>query len=220
MKKVLITGIGRGIGEALAKKFLQEDWAVVGTSTSGKVDFHRENLSVLQLDLSSAASISSCAAAIAAHGPIDILINNAGVLLDEDETTLDAELLRKTLEVNLIGTAAFTEKVLTSIASSGHLIFISSTAGSLALMNQSHYPLHYPAYKISKAALNMYMRTLALRLSDGPIVSAVHPGWVRTQMGGEEADISPEEAAEGVYQFALSTPETGGFWFKGERLAW
>lgn len=224
MKTVLITGIGRGIGKALARKFLDEAWSVIGTSTTGEADFSHDHLSIYKLDLASSASIVECSRGLREAGTrIDLLIHNAGVLLDEDETMLLPDRLRDTLEVNVIGTADFTEHVLADMMAGGHIMFISSTAGSLDLAGhlRSHYPMHYPAYKISKAALNMYMRTLATRLrKDGLIVSAVHPGWVRTAMGGDEADISPEEAAQDIYQFAITSPETGGFWFKGRRLPW
>lgn len=224
MQTVLITGVGRGIGRALAHVFLKNEYSVIGTSTTGVVDFAHENLSVLRLDLSSPASIEECTEVIRGMGKeIDILINNAGVLLDEDETTLIPEKLRATLEVNLIGTADFTEHLLTSVTTRGHIIFISSTAGSLEYEGHliSHFPMHYPAYKISKTALNMYMRTLAMRTKgSGPIVSSIHPGWVQTEMGGAEADISPEQAADAIYRFALTSPESGFFWFKGEKLPW
>lgn len=223
MKTVLITGIGRGIGRALAQKFLAEGWTVIGTTLSGQADIAHEQLSVLELDLSKSASVAACENALHEEGKlIDLCINNAGILLDEEETTLLPDKLRDTLEVNVIGTADLTERLLRDMVPHGHIIFVSSTAGSLELAGQlkSHYPMHYPAYKISKAALNMYMRTLATRLGERMIVSSVHPGWVRTAMGGEEADMPPEESAEDIYQFALTSPETGGFWFKGKRLPW
>lgn len=224
MKTAVITGISKGIGKALAHKFLAGGYRVVGTSITGVVDFSHENLAVVKLDLRDPASIRACAKHIQTLSEhIDILINNAGVLLDEDETKVLADKLRDTLEVNLIGTIDFTEQVISQIDSGGHIVNVSSTAGSLELVDDpvSHFPLHYPAYKISKAALNMYMRTLALRLKDvGIIVSSVHPGWVRTDMGGPEAEVSPEEAAEGIYNVATSHPETGQFWFRNERLPW
>ena len=226
MKTALITGVGRGIGKALAQKFLREGFFVIGTSTTGTVDFEHENLSVQQLDLSSPASIEECANAIKnLDKKIDIFINNAGVLLDEDETMLIPAKLRATLEVNLIGTADFTEHLLAEMEASGHIIFISSAAGSIDYSEKliSHEPLHYPAYKISKAALNMYMCTLAVRLKQNKsdvIISAVHPGWVKTNIGGEEADLTPEQAADDIYTFALSSPESGYFWFNGEKLPW
>ncbi len=224
MKTVLITGINCGIGRATALTFLNKGFCVFGTSQSGTADYAHENLTVFALDLSEPQSVETCVREITEKDtPLNILINNAGVLLDEGDTTLVPEKLRATLEVNLIGTADFTERLVPCLAPRAHIIFISSTAGSLDRTGhlQSHYPGHYPAYKISKAALNMYMRTLAMRLKDEHvIVSSVHPGWVRTAMGGPDADLSPEEAGEDIATFAVSTPETGNFWFKGKQLAW
>lgn len=223
MKTACITGVGRGIGHALAREFLNKGFRVVGTTTNGECDIQHDRLLVVALDLASPESVGRCAEQIQKTEAIDILINNAGVLLDEEETVLHPEKLRATLEVNLIGAADLTERLLSAVPSTGHIIFISSTAGSLERTGrlESHFPGHYPAYKISKAAVNMYMRTLAMRFSKtGPMVSSVHPGWVRTDMGGPEADLSPEEAASDIYTFAVSTPETGGFWYKGKRLPW
>ncbi|OGM95879.1 MAG: hypothetical protein A2816_00100 [Candidatus Yanofskybacteria bacterium RIFCSPHIGHO2_01_FULL_39_44] len=223
METVLITGAGKGIGEALADKFLSEGWFVLG-AYHGAEPAPRKNLLYFPLDLSSPKSIAECTQAIKETGKtISVVINNAGVLLDEEETKVVIEKLRQTLEVNLIGTIAFTERLISLISSGGHIINISSTAGSLglAINSISHFPNHYPAYKISKTALNMYTRTLATRLKDQNVtVSSVHPGWVRTEMGGPEADISSEEAAKYIYEFATTSPETGEFWFKGEKLQW
>lgn len=220
MKKALITGVGKGIGRALMEKFLAEGWQVVGTYYSEAPEA-RENLTLYKLDLSDGGSIESCAEAIKqAHPEIDVLVNNAGVLLDEDETVLVPELLRGTLEVNLIGTAHFTEVALPVLKKGAHIINISSSAGSLSLAaDESHFPLHYPAYKISKTALNMYTRTLANRLKN-MTVSSVHPGWVRTEMGGEEAPTLPGEAAADIFRLAVSPVETGQFWHKGEKFPW
>ncbi len=224
MKTVLITGISKGIAKALSDKFIKEGYFVIGTYLTSPASSN-ENLSAHILDLSSQESIDSCVKEIERLGKkIDILINCAGVLRDEDETTVIVQKLRETLEVNLIGTIDFTEKIIPLINKGGHIINISSTAGSLVMSSDSHlshFPNHYPSYKISKAALNMYTRTLALRLKDSEItVSSVHPGWVKTDMGGPEADISPEDAAAGIYQVAISNPKTGGFWFKDEQMPW
>ncbi len=224
MKTVLITGIGKGIGKALAEKFLNEGHVVIGTYLQNTTPPARSNLFVYQLDLASSESMIRCVREISALGKrIDILINNAGVLLDEEETSVVVEKLRKTLDVNLIGTIDFTEHIISLVNAGGHTINISSTAGSLEMSGhtESHYPNHYPAYKISKAALNMYTRTLALRLKASDItVSSVHPGWVRTDMGGPEADMSPEEAVEGIYKIAILKRKTGQFWFNGDRVPW
>jgi NAD(P)-dependent dehydrogenase (short-subunit alcohol dehydrogenase family) len=230
MKTVLITGIGRGIGKATADKFLAEGYFVIGTtynSKSAPAAATTANLKTYTLDLSDPASIKKCADEIKSSGmKIDILINNSGIIADDGETTLIPEKLRTTLEVNLIGTADFTERLIPAMTKGGHIVFISSAAGSILDMDDvmsSHHPYFYPAYKISKAALNMYARTLATRLTHekyAVTVSCIHPGWVRTDMGGDEAPESPEDAAADIFATAISTPKTGQFWYKGKKQPW
>lgn len=225
MKTVLITGIGRGIGKALADTFMAEGYFVIGTTAKTKIRSTAPNLKVLELDLASSDSVKACADAVKASGmKIDVLVNNAGILIDDGETDLDPRKLRETLDVNLIGTAEFTEKIIPYMNKAGQIVFVSSAAGSIADMDEfidSSLPINYPAYKISKAALNMYMRTLAARMQPkGMTVSSVHPGWVQTDMGGDEAPVAPEEAARQIYKLATTDHETGQFWFKGEKYAW
>ena len=113
MPTVLITGVSKGIGRALAQKFLMEKYFVIGTFLSTPPDFSDKDLFAYKLDLSSSESISECSQVISNAGKkIDILINNAGVLLDEDETRVIVGKLRKTLEVNLIGAIDFTEHII------------------------------------------------------------------------------------------------------------
>jgi NAD(P)-dependent dehydrogenase (short-subunit alcohol dehydrogenase family) len=234
MKTVLITGVSKGIGEALRLKFTKEGFDVLGTVYTGVGKINTETgtescdgvpkAKIFELDLSSPESIERCANEIIETGTkIDILINNAGALFDEDDTSVIVDKLRKTLEVNLVGPIDFTERLISQINSGGQIINISSSAGSLEKAGrvESHYPYHYPSYKISKAGLNMYTCTLAQRLKKSDIiVSSVHPGWVRTDLGGPEADITAEEAALGIYSVVVSDKETGGFWFGKERMPW
>ncbi len=227
MNTVVITGISRGIGHALARKFLDAGYIVIGTSVSGTLDYSHERLTVYPLDLSKPDSIQACTDAIAASDArADIMIDNAGALFDDEVVELHSDLLRKTLEVNVIGTADLTEHLLPIMTEKSHILFVSSSAGSISetdAATHSHHPGEYPAYKISKAALNMYMRTLAMRMMSDPrsvTVSSVHPGWVRTDMGGDDAPMTPEEAADHIYKLAISRPETGQFWFKGEKYPW
>lgn len=218
MKTVFITGISRGIGKALAEKFLSEGYFVIGTSTSGKVDYEDGNLSVLKLDLVSEESISTCLSEFEKLDvKLDILINNAATLEDEDETSVKIEKLRETLEVNLIGTINLTEKLIPFIKKPGKIINISSSAGSIE--DQDHST--YPAYSISKAALNMYTKTLSFKLKEKNIsVNSIHPGWVKTDMGGDEASLSPEEASEIIFKRIETLNETGKFWFGQKEFPW
>lgn len=218
MKTTFITGVSRGIGKALALKFLEEGYFVMGTSMDGTTDFTHENLKIFSLDLSQEKSIEKCSEEVKAFNRnIDIHINNAAVLKDDGENAIVIEKLRQTLEVNLIGTINITQKLLPLISIGGHVINISSSAGSLEKLHHGDYP----AYKISKAALNMFTSWLAFKQKGLQTVSSIHPGRVRTDMASGEGDMSPAEAAE--YIFATATTkdlETGQFWFKGERFPW
>jgi len=218
MKTVFITGLSRGIGKALAQKFLEEGWSVLGTSITGEVDFTNEHLRVFRLDLSDDRSIAECAAAVSnSWARLEILINNAGILLDEGEPSIVIDKLRGTLQVNLIGAIDLTQRLLHLINKGGHILNISSSAGSLTTLHHGDYP----AYKISKAALNMFTSWLAFTLKDKITVSSVHPGRVRTDMGGGEGDMDPPEAAEYIYATATKQDiETGQFWYKGEKFPW
>jgi len=222
-KTVLITGIARGIGRAVCEKFLENGYQVIGTSQSGAAPYAHPNLELYPLHIESSSAVQTLHDHIA-HRHIDILINNAGVLfVDKDVTHMSISELHRTLNVNLIGAIMLTEKLLQQIKDTGHIVNLSSCLGSLAEMDLSreHSPCPHSAYAISKAALNMYTRTLATRLQHrGIIVSSVHPGWVKTDMGGPNAQLEVEESAHDVYTFAISRPASGEFWYKGKPYAW
>lgn len=220
MKTIVITGISRGIGRALAERFLENGDFVIGTSTSGTSPIEHDRLLTLQLDLTNPENIDTCTKAIIDSGKrIDILINNAGIWSGIDENpTIDIGLLRKTLEVNLFGTIEFTERIIPIMNQGGHIVNVSSRMGSLEYCEKGG--INWPDYKISKAALNMVTKILAGRLAGNITASSVHPGWVKTDMGGSDADIEPEEAAEDIFKLAVSKPKSGQFWFKGEKFPW
>jgi len=221
MKTALITGISRGIGKALAEKFLAEGYFVVGTSTKGISDISHENLITMQLDLANLKSIQSCVEKISGlKKPIDILINNAAVILskegNDDRNGINMETLRQTLEIDLIGLIDFTLQIVPTMNQGGHIVNISSRQGSLNYV----YEMKNPAYQISKAALNMFTRLLSFQLKDKIKVSSVHPGAVLSGLAARDANMQPEEAALYIYQTAISSSETGKFWFKGELFPW
>jgi NAD(P)-dependent dehydrogenase (short-subunit alcohol dehydrogenase family) len=116
MPKVIITGISRGIGKATAQRFLKKGWEVFGTSTSGKAEWEDENLHVYLLDLADPKSITKFAQEVVKDAEeIDVLINNAGMQLGDGGLDWTADDLRKTLEVNLIGPADLTLKLIPHI---------------------------------------------------------------------------------------------------------
>jgi len=221
MKTVVITGISRGIGKALANKFLNEGYRVIGTSTSGKVDIRNENLEIIKLDLSNQKSIALATKKIASiTTKIDILLNNAGTSFDEVDEEIDVSVLRKTLEVNLLGPIDFTKRLIQYISKGGQIINTSSIMASLTT-DIGNNILDCPSYRISKTAVNMYTKTLASLLKKrGVIVSSIHPGWVKTAMGGEDAPREPKEAADQIFKLATTSHETGLFWYDNEKLPW
>ncbi len=220
MKTVLITGASRGIGRALAEKFLANGDRVIGTSTSGKADIVHDNFVCIRLDLGKTDSIQECIQQLReTRLPVDILINNAGIFHAEDLVSeIDIRVLRETFEVNVFGIIDFTERALSLLASGAHLINVSSRRGSLAYQDTES---KYPSYTLSKTVLNMFTRLLAIRLKGSVTVSAVHPGnSVRTDMNEGQGETSIEDAATNIFTLACSNVETGQFWFRGEKFPW
>jgi NAD(P)-dependent dehydrogenase (short-subunit alcohol dehydrogenase family) len=223
MKTVVITGISRGIGKVLTQKFLNEGYFVIGTTRSGTSELSNENFFISKLDLANPESIRSSAEGISKiNRQIDILINNAATMIDEgDGSRFKIDALRETLEVNVIGQVDFTQRLVPFMAKDSHIVNLGSGAGSFGHQSSVKYPSwKHPSYKVSKAALHMVTKIWANKLKDKTIVSAIYPGWVKTDMGGNNADLSPEEAAEDVYKLAVSKVETGQFWYKGEIFPW
>jgi NAD(P)-dependent dehydrogenase (short-subunit alcohol dehydrogenase family) len=219
MNTAIITGASRGIGKATAAEFLRHGWNVIGTSTSGD-GWRHDHLSWITLDLAKPSSIATAAEAITSRSKFDALINNAGTMPrdgEENSGEILVSALRQVLEVNLIGTVDFTERVLPAAKAGGHVIFLGSGLGSL---NDVSGPW-WPSYSISKAALSMYTQKLAHRLKGRNItVSIVSPGWVKTDMGGKDAPREVTEPAREIFRLATSPIPTGRFWQSGGEIAW
>jgi NAD(P)-dependent dehydrogenase (short-subunit alcohol dehydrogenase family) len=226
MKTVLITGASRGIGRATAEKFLKDGWRVIGTSTSGQLPFENKLLVTKKLDLADQISLISLAEELLKSGErIDVLINNAGIALDSHTVGADIKKVRQTFEVNLFGLIDFTERILSLIYDGGHIINIDSRYGSFAMPIDDATSV---GYRMAKAALNMYTRSLAFRLkSQNTKVSSLTPGWVKTDMGyaavtddGETPDREPGQAADEIFKLATSDVESGQFWYKNKKTDW
>ncbi len=223
MKTALVTGASRGIGFAIAQKFLNEGYFVIGTSTDGIIKINSENFVSFSLDLSNKESIEEASRKlINARHRIDVLVNNAGVLHEKgNPVKIEMETLRSTLEVNLFGTIDFTEHMLPLLNEGAYIVNISSQMGSFQTFSLGERSAgSYPSYRISKAALNMYTHVLSGRLCDTATILSIDPGWVRTDMGGPLGERNPEDVAEDVYNLINRKIETGKFWHKGEIREW
>lgn len=225
MKTIVITGTSRGIGLATARKFLAEGWRVIGTSTSGMSALSHENFLGCQMDQSNPDSIKRFVQFVRSAVPtIDMLVNNAGILIDGGGLVVDSNKVRATLEVNVIGLIDLTEQLLPLLEPSGRVINVSSNYGAFS------FPIDDEtcgAYRLSKAALNMYTRHLAFRLQgQGVIVAALHPGWVKTDMGlsiataDDQPNRDPAQAADDIYALAIGDIDSGQFWKDGIPHSW
>jgi NAD(P)-dependent dehydrogenase (short-subunit alcohol dehydrogenase family) len=176
---------------------------------------------VLPLDVSDPASIASAAAFVKAqYGHLDVLVNNAGILLDQTTGLLDltADLLRQTLETNAIGPLLMAQAFAPLMGKGGRIVNVSSAGGQL-----SRPSTWSPAYCISKTTLNAITVQLAVALKPrGIAVNAVCPGWVRTDMGGPGAPRSLQQGADSILWPVLKADPTitGGLWQDGKRIDW
>ncbi|MFE1838112.1 SDR family NAD(P)-dependent oxidoreductase [Streptomyces sviceus] len=179
----------------------------------------------LVLDVTSAKSVTEgVREATGLTGGIDVLVNNAGVSLDGElrPPYVDEDILRATLDTNLTGAWRVAEAVVPGMVEAGYgrVVNVTSSYGSLALMDSGRHP----AYRISKAALNALTRMLAAELSGtGVLVNAADPGWTRSGMGGPSAPRGPEEGADTPVWLA-TLPEgdetTGGLFADRRPLPW
>jgi NAD(P)-dependent dehydrogenase (short-subunit alcohol dehydrogenase family) len=220
MKTAVITGASRGIGSATAEKFLSEGWKVIGTSVSGS-GWQHDNLSWIKLDLLNQNSIAEAVELVQEDAPIDVLVDNAATYVDEedvDDAPVTRANLTKILSANLIGTIDITEQIIKFLSPDGKVIIIGSRAGSLTV---DKVGTANPSYRISKTALSMYTRLLAERLRDTNLtISIFDPGWVRTDMGGSDAERDVKEPAEEIFNLATSNVSSGKFWKEGKERAW
>jgi NAD(P)-dependent dehydrogenase (short-subunit alcohol dehydrogenase family) len=209
MARVLITGSNRGIGAALFAAAQASGHEPIGTTRDG-----RDGTVALSLD-----ELETIADQLSNLGPVDILINNAGVITPERQSPLDMDFtgFAHTLTVNSIAPLAVAQAVLPRLRAiaAPKILTISSQMAWMGYRKSDRI-----AYRASKAAVNKVMQGLATALEpDGIPVALIDPGWVRTDMGGAEADEDPDVVAKGILAIAdrLSLADTGKFFrFSGE----
>ncbi|TVT40528.1 SDR family NAD(P)-dependent oxidoreductase [Hymenobacter setariae] len=210
IKTAVITGISSGIGLALTKKLLAEHYTVIGTTRSGRLlDFDHPRLHIVPLEATDEQSRTQAAARIRSlTDSLDLFINNAGTAPDVFTMEPTHAAFTQTLDTNVTGVVFLTELLLPHVRPGGQILFVSSNMG----LPRNAAP-NGPGYRLSKAAINMYAAMLATRLADQHVrVTPLHPGWVQTKLGGDQAPTTPEQAATGIYQAVVSAPETGQFY--------
>ena len=239
-KIALITGGNKGIGFETARQLAKTGVHVIigsrdrkkGVEASLKLQGEGLAVEALSIDVNSQSSIAEAAREVEKkHGRLDILINNAGVLVDAQdkkpsEQTLDT--WRKTFDTNVFGLVATTQAFLPLLKKStaGRIVNLSSILGSNTLHADPASPIYdfkVPAYNVSKAAVNAWTVQLAYELKDSKIkVNAAHPGHVKTDMGGEAAPMEIVDGAKTSVQLALigDNGPNGGYVHLGDTLPW
>ena len=236
----LVTGANRGIGFAISRQLAQKGIAVVmsardlnkGQAACSRLN--REGLDVghtLQLDVTAEDSIRYALEQInKIFGRLDIVVNNAGIMSNDDTSVLDmkADVLRNTLQTNFYGPLALCQGCIPLMRTGhyGRIVNISSTLGSLTDITDFDSPyseLQTPAYRLSKTMLNGITALIAREVkNDNILVNSVCPGWVRTDLGGQQAPLSPDEGADTPVWLATLPDDgpSGGFFRERERIAW
>ena len=226
----LITGASRGIGLEIGKQLLNQGWTVIFSSRNmavGRpiVNKLRETYKTawfVQLNVTEQESIGYMSEYVMEeHGRLDVLINNAGIHLDENQSFQEVALedVRSTMETNVYGPLLVTRALLPALRKSddARVINISSRMGQLSGMGGLS-----PSYRMSKTALNALTLIMSKELApDGIMVNAMCPGWVRTDMGGPAAPKSLEEGADTAIWLATEPDiPTGRYFYERQEIAW
>jgi NAD(P)-dependent dehydrogenase (short-subunit alcohol dehydrogenase family) len=228
---ILITGANRGIGLALARVFVGQGWEVIACcrrpaeaqDLQAVEAVSGGGLTIRQLDVTKDEEIGSLAASLAGKG-VDILFNNAGILGPEEQDfgKLDEEEWLAVFRVNTIAPYKLALALLDNVVLSHRRVIatIGSAMGSIGENSSGGYYI----YRTAKAAVHMIMKNLSIDLAPrGVTAVALHPGWVRTRLGGPQAPVSPEESAAGLFALLTTlTPAKNGTLldYQGREMAW
>jgi NAD(P)-dependent dehydrogenase (short-subunit alcohol dehydrogenase family) len=236
MPSALITGANRGLGLEFAKQYLAEGWRVYAAcrdpSSASELrrmaDTSKHKLQIIALDVTDPASVKAAAAELDGQA-IDLLLNNAGVNnagvggpRGQTIGNIDYKTWAKVLDVNTMGPMRVSEAFVDHVARSERKLIVTLTSGMGSIAdNTSGGSI---AYRSSKAAVNMVMRSLAIDLAPRGIPCVVvNPGWVRTDMGGSHATLTPAESVKRLRDLieTLGPRQSGKFFnHDGQEYPW
>jgi len=241
-KVAFITGANRGIGFETAKGLGELGITVVigsrdlkkGQTAASELQAKGIQAEAIAYDADSATSASAAYDYLnAKYGKLDILVNNAGILVEplvggNNSSSVTTDVLKKTFQTNLFAVIELTQTLLPLIKKSpaGRIVNLSSILASLTLHSMPNSPIDPAkafAYNASKTALNAYTVHLAHELKETAIkVNSAHPGWVKTELGGEHAPMEVAESGKTSVELATldASGANGGFFHVGEALPW
>lgn len=222
MPTILITGANRGLGLEFVRHYAAQGWEVLATvrdPLAGKAA-SQAGAKVFVADMGDEKSIARLAQSLTGTR-LDILLLNAGIYGEnQDFGAVDAQAFHKVMQVNVLGPLKMAEAFVDSLQGPAIIAALSSLMGSVAENSSGGFY----AYRASKAALNMVLKSLSLDLKGRGITTiALSPGWVRTDMGGPNAPLSPPQAIAGMAAVLDKvTPADSGkfFHYDGRELPW
>jgi NAD(P)-dependent dehydrogenase (short-subunit alcohol dehydrogenase family) len=231
MTVVLITGANRGLGFEFASQYVAEGWRIFAACRNPSAASELQHLaksakgmlSIVAIDVTGAESVRNAASQLK-DAAIDVLINDAGISGKPGQTTgnVDYENWARVFDVNTMGPMRVLESFIEHIARSERKLVVTITSGMGSLAdNKAGGSI---AYRSSKAAMNMAMRSAAIDLAPRGISCVlVHPGWVRTDMGGPKAPLSPQESVSAMRRLIdkLEPNNSGKFYnYDGREYPW
>lgn len=236
----MVTGANKGIGFETARQLAMQGVTVIlggrsleaAQAAAARITASGLKADAVQLDVTDDASIMRAAELISQkYGRVDILVNNAGIMKDAFDASPSAQKIatwRETFDTNLFGLVSATRAFLPLLrkSSKGRIVNVSSVLGSMAANidpTSDFYNFKIPAYNISKTAVNAWTVHLAYELAgEGIKVNAAHPGFVKTDLHGVDAPVTPEEGALTSVRLSLLPDDgpTGKFFHGDDELAW
>jgi NAD(P)-dependent dehydrogenase (short-subunit alcohol dehydrogenase family) len=241
-KVALVTGANKGLGFEMSRQLAQQGLTVIiaarkleaAVAAATKLKNEGLKAEAILLDINDSIQIQSAVQEIKNRfGKLDVLINNAGVMLDgewaiSNASSVSVDMIRKTFDTNFFALVEVTQAMLPLIlkSQSGRIVNMASIEGSLTLHADPSsfiYDSKPFAYDASKAAVNSFTVHLAHELRNTPVkVNSAHPGWVKTELGGDGAMMDITEGAKTGVQLATLSDDgaSGGFFHLGQPVPW